>query len=87
MLNCDNQSVILLVKNFVMYGRIRYIDVKLYFIRKVIEDGEIKIEYVFTAENRVDVFIKFLFRVKYEEYVVVFGIVKIFSVAAAELKR
>lgn len=64
-----------MVKNSVMYGRIRYIDVKLYFIRKVIEDGEVSIEYILTVENRADVFTKGFFRVKYEEYITAFGIV------------
>lgn len=86
-LNCDNQSAILLAKNLVMHGRTRHIDVKLHFIRKVIEDGEIKIEYVSTAENRVDVLTKSLPRAKHEEHVVALGIVKIPSVAAAESKR
>lgn len=61
-----------------MYGRIRYIDVKLYFIRKIIEDGYIVIEYVLIAENMADLFIKGLFKVKLEEYNRVLGLLFIF---------
>lgn len=76
-LSCDNQSAISLAKNPVMHGRTRHIDVKLHFIRKAIEDGEVSIEYIPTAENRADVLTKGLPRAKHEEHTTALGIVQV----------
>lgn len=57
-----------------MYFRIRYVDVKFYFIRKTVEDGYIEFQYVVTVKNVADVLIKVLFRDKYKEYIVSLGL-------------
>lgn len=44
-------------------------DVKFYFIRKIVEDGYVVFIYVVIVENVVDMFTKALFREKYNDYI------------------
>lgn len=60
-----------------MHGRTRHIDVKLHFIRKIIEDGHIAIEYVSIAENMADLLTKGLPKAKLEEHNRALGLLSI----------
>ena len=42
-LMCDNQSAIHLTKNQQYHDRTKHIDVKLHFVRNIIENGVVKI--------------------------------------------
>ncbi|RDX58342.1 hypothetical protein CR513_62350, partial [Mucuna pruriens] len=53
---CDSQSAIHLSKHQVYHEKSKHIDVKLHFIRDVIEIKEILVEKVATEENLVDAF-------------------------------
>jgi hypothetical protein len=57
---CDNKSAISLSKNPVAHGRSKHIDIKLHFIRDVINQGVIQVEYVPTGENIADALTKSL---------------------------
>lgn len=46
----DNKSAIELIKNPVLHGRSKHIDVRFHFIRECIERGELVIKYVGTQE-------------------------------------
>ena len=48
------------------HERTKYIDVKLHFIRDVIESEKVKVEKVSTEENPVDMFTKSLSSVKFK---------------------
>lgn len=65
MVFCDNQVVIVFIKNFIMYVRIRYVEVKMYFIRKSVEDKVIEMYYVFILQNTAYIFIKVLLKLKF----------------------
>lgn len=62
----DNQGVIVLVNNFVYYKRLKYIDVKYYYVRLEIQYGIVELIYVLIDNNVVDVFIKFVIRVRFD---------------------
>jgi hypothetical protein len=51
----DNQSAIALIKNPVFHDRSKHIDICFHFIRECIEEGRIKLDYVPTANQVVDV--------------------------------
>lgn len=55
---CDNQSAIHLSKHQGYHERNKHIDVKLYFLRDMIEKGVIVVRNLDTAENPADCFTK-----------------------------
>ncbi|XP_031270992.1 secreted RxLR effector protein 161-like [Pistacia vera] len=57
-INRNSQSAIHLCKNQVFHKRTKHIDVRLHFIREMIEKGEIEIEKVDGSHNPADMFTK-----------------------------
>nr|KYP49649.1 Retrovirus-related Pol polyprotein from transposon TNT 1-94 [Cajanus cajan] len=55
-LYCDSQSALCLTKNPVYHERSKHIDVRLNFIRDVIEDKLFSIEKIATVDNPADMF-------------------------------
>ena len=62
----DNRSAIELMKNPVLHGRSKHIDVRFHFIRDCIERGELVVKYVATQDQRADILTKALGKVKFE---------------------
>jgi hypothetical protein len=60
----DNQLVIALSKNPVFHDRSKHIDIRFHFIRECVEEGRIKLDYVPTAKQVVDLLTKALGRVR-----------------------
>ena len=56
----DNQSVIYLVRNPMFHECLKYIDVKLHFIRKVVSTGVVKVDKIATEENPTNALTKSL---------------------------
>ena len=56
----DNQAAIKISNNFITTPRAKHIDVKYHFIRHLIEEQKIKLEYINTKMNIADVFTKSL---------------------------
>jgi hypothetical protein len=54
----DNQSCIALTKNPVKQTRTKHIDIRYHYIRDLVEQREIMLEYVDTKENMADLFTK-----------------------------
>lgn len=57
---CDNQGAIAMTQNAVSHARTKHIDIKHHFIKDLVEDKKVTIEYVHTSENVADVFTKAL---------------------------
>ena len=68
-MNCDNQSTIALAKDNKFHSRTKHINIHYHFIRKAVEDGNIVVNYIPTAENIADIFTKSLAKPKFESFV------------------
>ena len=68
-MNCDNQSAIALAKDNKFHSRTKHIDIRYHFIREAVEDGNIVVNYIPTAENVADIFTKSLAKPKFESFV------------------
>ena len=62
---CDNQSSISLSKNPEFHARSKHIDIRHHFIREMIKEGELKIEYLSKDEMPADLLTKGLPRMKH----------------------
>ena len=57
-LYCDNTSAINISKNPLMHAKTKHITIKYHYVRELVEDKEVKMEYVKTKEQIVDIFTK-----------------------------
>ena len=55
---CDNTSAIHISKNPVLHSRTKHIDIKHHFIRDLVEDKVVSLEYVPTEGQIVDILTK-----------------------------
>ena len=55
---CDNLATKSMAKNPVYHSRTKHIGVDVHFVREKVENGEVEIRYVPTAEQVADVFTK-----------------------------
>lgn len=63
---CDSQSAICLAKNQVHHGRTKHIDVRFHFIREIIDEGNILLQKIQTAENPADMLTKVVSGIKFQ---------------------
>ena len=59
-LYCDNTSAISISNNLVMHTKTKHITVKYHYVRELVQDKEVKMEYVNTKEKIVNIFTKTL---------------------------
>jgi hypothetical protein len=64
----DNQSAMHLARNPVHHSRTKHIDIQHHFIREKLESGDIKLEYIPTADQIANIFIKPLPIVKFAKF-------------------
>ena len=57
-LYCDNTSAINISKNLVMHTKTKHIAIKYHYVRELVQDKEVKMEYVHTKEQIADIFTK-----------------------------
>ena len=55
---CDKTSAINISKNHVMHTKTKHIAIKYHFLRELVQDKEVKLEYVNTKEQIADIFTK-----------------------------
>ena len=55
---CDNTSAINISKNLVMHSKTKHIAIKYHFFRELVQDKEIRLEYVHSKEQITDIFTK-----------------------------
>jgi len=63
---CDSQSAIHLANHQVYHERTKHIDIRLHFVRDMIETKEIMVEKVASEENPADMFTKSLPRSRFK---------------------
>ncbi|PNF37230.1 Retrovirus-related Pol polyprotein from transposon TNT 1-94 [Cryptotermes secundus] len=66
LMNVDNQSCIKLASNPVFHSRCKHIDVRYHYVREVVQNGLIDLEYVPTEIMKADIMTKSLPKVKHE---------------------
>jgi hypothetical protein len=67
LLSVDNKSVIALIKNLVLHGQSKHIEVKYHLVWESAENGRIKVELIRSEEQLGDILTKPLGRVKFLE--------------------
>ncbi|KAJ7544622.1 hypothetical protein O6H91_09G086400 [Diphasiastrum complanatum] len=73
-LNCDSQSCMAIAKNPVFHARTKHIEIHYQYIRELIEDGVIELEYCPTNENGADIFTKALGSVQHSGHLFQLGL-------------
>ena len=57
-LYCDNTSAINISKNLVMHAKTKHIAIKYHYVRELIEDKQVKMEYINSKEQIANIFKK-----------------------------
>jgi hypothetical protein len=65
----DNQSAIAIAKNPAFHKRTKHIEVRYHFLKKMVKDKKIRLEYVPTTEQTADAMTKGLSREKHELFI------------------
>ncbi|CAM8958294.1 unnamed protein product [Rhodiola kirilowii] len=73
---CDNKSAIALAKNPVFHGRSKHIGIIYHYIRELVKDGEIELEFCKTDEQVADIFTKDLSSDKFELFRYMLGVAR-----------
>ena len=55
---CDNTNAINISKNPVQHFRTKHIEIRHHFIRELVEDGNLTLEFIHTDDQKADLFIK-----------------------------
>jgi hypothetical protein len=76
MILCDNQSSVKMTENLVLYDRSKHIEIRYHYIDDMVQRGALKLQYISTDEQVVDVLTKPLYRVKFEHFRDKIGIVQ-----------
>jgi hypothetical protein len=76
MILCDNQSCIKMTENHVFHDKSKHIEIRYHYICDMVQRGAIKLQYVSTDEQVVDVLTKPLSRVKFEHFRENLGVVR-----------
>ena len=66
--------MIALVKDNKFHARTKHIDLHYHFVCEAVEDGKIKMEYIPTSENVMDIFTKAPPKLKFLEFVGMLGL-------------
>jgi hypothetical protein len=66
-----------LAKNQVHHARTKYIDVRFHFFREIMEEGDILLQKIGTADNPADMLTKVVTRAKFKHCLDLANIVKI----------
>jgi hypothetical protein len=64
-IHCDNQGCIRLSKHPVFHERSKHIEIKYYFIRDKVQEGEVELQYIPTDEQTTYILTKPLSRIKF----------------------
>ena len=63
---CDNTSAINISKNPVQHSSTKHIEIRHHFIRELVEDGTLTLEFIHTDDQKADLFTKLLDSKRFE---------------------
>ena len=66
--------MIVLAKDNKFHARTKHINLCYHFVCEAVEDGKIKMEYILTMENVVDIFTKALLKPKFLKFIGMLGL-------------
>jgi hypothetical protein len=75
MILCDNQSCIKMTKNPIFHETSKHIEIRYHYIRDIVQRGALKLRYISTDEQVVDVLTKPLSHINFEHFQDKLGIV------------
>ena len=55
---CDNTSAINISKNPIQHSRTKHIEIRHYFIKELVENGTLTLEFIHTNDQKADLFTK-----------------------------
>ena len=55
---CDNTNVINIFKNLVQHSQTKHIEIRHHFIRELVENGTLTLEFIHTDDQKADLFTK-----------------------------
>ena len=76
-IHCDNQSSIKLSVNSVFHDRSMHIEITYLYVRDMVDRNTVKLEYICTADQTVDILTKPLSRVKIDHFKKIFVMVEL----------
>jgi hypothetical protein len=79
LIKIDNRSAIALSKNPVLHKRSKHIKMKFHFIRECVDQGEISLKVVSTADQLADILTKALAKVRFQDLWGRIGVIKMQS--------
>ena len=65
-INCDNQSCIKMCEDLMFHARTKYINNKFHYVRNLVQDGIVKLQYVSSEDQVADILTKSLPNKKFE---------------------
>ena len=65
-IKCDNTSAISISKNHVLHSKTKHIPIKYHFLREQVAQKLVKLEYIPTKEQTIDIFTKPLAKEPFE---------------------
>ena len=71
----DNSEVLLLAYNSTFYERTKYIAVKYYYIRDLINKGIIELIYISTKDQKADRLTKSLGKIKFKDFILYLSLI------------
>ena len=77
MINCDNQRNIKIFEDCVFHARMKHINNKYHYIRSLVQDGVMKLQYISTDEQVAHGLTKSLSNKKFEYFRSMLGLVDI----------
>eukprot|EP00268_Persea_americana_P019113 TRINITY_DN19787_c0_g1_i12.p1 TRINITY_DN19787_c0_g1~~TRINITY_DN19787_c0_g1_i12.p1 ORF type:complete len:193 (+),score=26.21 TRINITY_DN19787_c0_g1_i12:608-1186(+) len=75
--HCDSQSAICLAKDQVHHSRTKHIDIRYHFVREIVDEGDILLQKIATADNPADMLTKVVTGVKFKHCLDLINILRV----------